>query len=202
MATDPLPPNDSTRLREPTPSRYWIKLDALLHRNPKVGRLTDAAFRAYIVSLCEAKLCQSEGEWPSRDHYTFAVGPKVARHLDALIAAHLLEIDADGWVRVHDWSDWQPKDPTSAERSRRYRDKKRGERDATRDDTARHTERLDRRDSQERLDQQPVADASGTATAVRGGPPTAIGDVLTEFPLRLTGDGRFVVEPSAETVAS
>lgn len=152
-------------LREPTPSRYWIKLDALLHRNPKVGRLSDAAFRAFIVTLCEAKLCQSEGEWPSRDHYVFAVGPRAARHLDTLLEARLLEAE-DGWIRVHDWADWQPKDPTAAERSRRYRDRQRASRDATRGATGRHTEES-RGDHQEGRDRAGVAAAGDPAPPVR-----------------------------------
>lgn len=161
----------------PTPSRYWIKLDALLTRNPKVARLSDGAFRAFITSLCEAKLCQSEGEWPSRDHYLFAVGPKAGRHLDALLGAGLLEVDDDGWIRVHDWSEWQPKDATSAERSKRYRDRlraaSRDERGVTRDAPWRDTEesRGDLRDLGDLGDSPRVTNGVAPADPERAGAP-------------------------------
>jgi hypothetical protein len=128
--------------RPATPSRFWVKLDALLHRNPKIARLTDAQFRAYITVLGEAKLCQSEGEWPSEEHLRFAIGAKASRHIPTLVDARLLEVDRDGWVRVHDWNDWQPRDPTAAARSARYRARQKAERDTrnvTRDATTSHT---------------------------------------------------------------
>jgi len=115
---------DSTASRKPiVPSRVWFRLDALLPRNLKASRLTDAEFRAYIVSLCEAKLTRSEGEWPSIEHWQFAVGPVLAQHLDVLTERGFLELGEDGTVYVHDWDEWQPKDPTAAERQRRHRDK-------------------------------------------------------------------------------
>lgn len=147
--------------RHATPSRLWIKLDALIHRNPKAAKLTDAQFRAYVTSLCEAKLTQSEGEWRDQEHYAFAVGSRVARHLPALLAAGLLEQADDGWISVHDWTDWQTKDPTSAERSRRYREKQRAERNGrgvTRDGPSRHTDRGDRHDT---------VDPSGVTTGLK-----------------------------------
>jgi hypothetical protein len=186
--------------RQATPSRYWIKLDALLHRNPKVGRLSHPAFRAFVTSLCEAKLCQSEGEWPSRDHYAFAVGTKVARHFDTLVNAGLLELDDDGWVRVHDWGDWQPKDPTAAERSKRYRDRKRGDRVATRDATTRHTERREEKEDQE-VDHADAPGGGGLA-AVPSACVLCDEDLLGAFAL-FERDGRFVnVHPECKKRAA
>jgi len=156
--------------RTPTPSRLWIKLDALIHRNPKTAQLSDGQFRAYLVSLCEAKVTQSEGEWPSREHYTYAVGPKVARHLPALLEAGLLEESADGWIGVHDWTEWQPKDPTAAARSKRYRDRKRDGTSATRDATDRHIDRGEEK-QEERGDADRVASGGLSAVATDGACP-------------------------------
>lgn len=125
------------------PSRVWWRADAFIHRNPKVARRlkSDSERWAYVVTLGEAKVQQVEGEWASREHYELALGDRLAEHVDALLAAGLLDQDDDGVIRVHDWSEWQVADRTSAERSRRYREKKRLQRDgtsrnvATRDDT-------------------------------------------------------------------
>jgi hypothetical protein len=114
-----------------------------LPQNPKLARLrSDAERWAFIAALCSAKTQPSEGEWKSADHFKYAVGPRVAKHLDALVEAGLLEWGDDGSLEVHDWESWQPKDATAAERSKRYRDKRRGERSDTRDDTPSHTEHL------------------------------------------------------------
>lgn len=126
-----------TASRPTFPSRVWLRLDGLLHRNPKVARLTDAQFRALVTTWCEGKLAQSEGEWPTVDHWRWAVGSKHAKHLDALVEAGLLEVDDDGWLRIHDWSAWQPKDATAAARAKAYRDRHRASRTVTRDDTNR-----------------------------------------------------------------
>jgi hypothetical protein len=155
--------------RQAAPARLWIKLDALLHRNPKAARLSDAEFRAYVTSLCEAKLSRSEGEWPDVEHYRFAVGRRLARHLPALLAAGLLEA-SDGWIAVHDWSDWQPRDATAAERAKRYRDKKRDERDVTRDVTS--TKRDERDVTQSREEESREEESRDARTgAVNNGSP-------------------------------
>lgn len=118
--------------RSPAPSRAWLRIDALLSFNPKVAALSDAEFRAWILSLCAAKLAQSEGEWPSETYYSAAIGRDYAGHLPALVDAGLIDRDADGWLAMHDWAEWQPKDPTAKERAKRYRDR---HRTVTRDDT-------------------------------------------------------------------
>ena len=177
-------------------ARLYLRVDALMHRNPKIGRLSDAQYRAYMTTLCEGKLARSEGEWPSTDHLAFAVGQKAARHLPALIAAGLIEVDRDGWVRVHDWQDYQPKDTQAAERAKRYRDRKRdrataqrdAERDASRDgrdasrddrDVTTQTDRGDRSDTAPGATRQ---DAAPGALATRGPTATEAAQAIVDDP--------------------
>ncbi len=121
------------RRRNPVvPSRSWIRLDAQLARSLKVSRLSDAEFRAYIATLCEGKAQPCEGTWPSAEHWAHTMRQVLAlAHddaaliLDALVAKAFMEVAQDGSVAIHDWDDWQPKDPTAAERAARHRAKQR-----------------------------------------------------------------------------
>lgn len=166
-------------VRPVTPSRSWLRLDALLSVNPKIAALTDAEFRAWVLSLCSAKLQQSEGSWASEAYYRLGLGA-YAEHLPALLAAGLLERDDDDLLVVHDWHEWQPKDETSAERSRRYRDRLKERREAvTRDATyATRGATQTRRDETRRdvTDETRVA-TQGTSRRAAG-TPTKTADVL------------------------
>ena len=115
----------------------WIRVEADVHRHPRVVALPSAAARwAFIVTLAEGKAV--DGRWTSVRHYRACVPPAEARYLPAMVSAGLLVMDGDAVV-IHDWDDYQVsrKDPTAAERMRRHRDRQRDaspERDVTRND--------------------------------------------------------------------
>lgn len=97
----------------------WIRIDARVHKHPKVVQLAPQARWAWIVTLCEAKAV--DGAWSSAAHYRACVGAD-GKHLKALLDVGLLELRGDAVV-VHDWNDYQRalSDSTAAERMRRYR---------------------------------------------------------------------------------
>lgn len=103
----------------------WIRVEADIHRHPKVVALPSPAARwAFLVTLAEGKAV--EGRWASVAHYRACVPPQEARHLPAMISAGLVAMDGPAVV-IHDWDDYQVvrKDPTAADRVRRYRERQR-----------------------------------------------------------------------------
>jgi len=103
----------------------WIRVEADIHRHPKVVALPSPAARwAFLVILAEGKAV--DGRWTSVRHFRACVPPPEARHLAAMIQVGLVAMDGDAVV-IHDWSDYQftRKDTTAAERMRRYRDRQR-----------------------------------------------------------------------------
>lgn len=124
----------------------WIRVEADIHRHPKVVALPSTAARwAFVVTLAEGKAV--DGRWTSVRHYRACVPPQEARYLPAMISVGLVVMDGDAVV-IHDWDDYQVsrKDPTAAERMRRHRDRQRdGERDASQDrDVTRNGSRTSR----------------------------------------------------------
>lgn len=113
----------------------WFRVEADVHRHPKVIALPSPAARwAFIVTLAEGKAV--DGRWVNERHYRACVPASEARHLDALIKVGLI-VKQDDAVVIHDWDDYQwaaeakgPKDPTAAERKRRERERKRLEEEA------------------------------------------------------------------------
>lgn len=81
----------------------WVKLDDALPQNMKVGRVTDLAFRVYVLSICYcgANLTDGVVERSLLAHIPLAT-PKVAKELEA---AGLWEPHPDGWY-VHDYLEW------------------------------------------------------------------------------------------------
>lgn len=120
----------------------WFRLYVGLLHDPKVQTLPPELFKAWINLLCIA--AENDGRLPTSDvlAYHMRVTPAVSlQTIDTLKSRGLFDI-VDGIVTPHNWSYRQykidAKDPTSAKRSRRYRDKNRRvttvtERDGERD---------------------------------------------------------------------
>ena len=104
----------------------WFRMYAEVLNDPKVQLLPPEIFKAWVNFLC---LYCDKGV---TSHVTVTVTAFASRvtievsqgHLDALVAAGLLEV-IDGGYRPHGWDKRQYKSDTSAERTRRYRDRKR-----------------------------------------------------------------------------
>ena len=120
----------------PGPRRTpWIAIDVDIRKDDRVADLpSDAARWGYVAGvLAEARLQDPRGVFGSKATFEEAVG-RFARHLDAYIAAGLIErapsLCADctreygelkrGALVVHNWVRKQ-KDPTAAERQARRR---------------------------------------------------------------------------------
>jgi hypothetical protein len=96
-----------------------------------------------------------------------AVASATPKLLAKLVQVRLLDEAEDGW-KVHDWDEYNPKDPTAAARAKRYRD-----RDTTRDEHRNDTVTADR-------------DAAVTRTAPRA---RASAAVPRPQPQELRGEG-------------
>lgn len=101
----------------------WIRVEADVHRHPKVVALPSPGARwAFIVTLAEGKAV--EGRWVNVAHFRACVPAGEARYLGELIKAGLVRMEGPAVV-IHDWSDYQitKGDHTAAERQRRRRER-------------------------------------------------------------------------------
>lgn len=106
----------------------WLRIDDSMCINGKLGSLSDAELRALLAlwSYCARK---GNGGNFSLDElpYTVYTTPRGARNVNATQIARFVEAGlvttTDGVAfAVKNWGRYQPKDPTSAERKRRWRD--------------------------------------------------------------------------------
>jgi hypothetical protein len=104
----------------------WLRYYVATLDNPKVQRLPDPLFRAWINLLCIAR--KHGGRIPGNvDDLAFALrstAAKVRLSLARLVAARLLEPDGDAW-RPHDWAEHQYESDVSTARVKRHREKAR-----------------------------------------------------------------------------
>lgn len=98
-------------------------------QSAKVGDLSDSEFRSLLAlwSFCSRSKNDGEFDLDQLRHAAFATprGPRVVRaeHVARFVELGLVNTD-DGIVfSVNDWRSYQPKDPTSAERKRRFRER-------------------------------------------------------------------------------
>lgn len=110
--------------------RAYLRFDAFSPDHEKVCvRLpNDAARWSWVVVLCKGKLQSPQGRWGSVSHVV-ANSARPKAHIEAMIAAGLLDVAADGSVSVHGWEEWQsngPDDPTAKLRMKRYRERRKG----------------------------------------------------------------------------
>lgn len=114
--------------------RPWFRYYAETLHDPKVLRLQDHAFRAWINLLCVA--CSSDGVLPGMADLACHLRMEeasVERILADLVEAGLIDVLSSDNGRsvvfaMHNWQgrqfNWDSADPTSKERSKRYRQKK------------------------------------------------------------------------------
>jgi len=114
-------------------SRWFRFYDDAIN-DPKILRLSDANFRAWVTLLCLAS--KNDGLLPSTNDIALVLRlkpAKVAEWLAMLTASGLLDND-NGLFSPHNWNARQfksDKDPTAADRKRRQRDKENVTRDIT-----------------------------------------------------------------------
>ncbi len=102
----------------------WLRLDDKFVRHPKITRLVRNDRWTWLEVLCYCAEYKTEGFIPDtiREVVPKATGPFLERcHQLALL--DLAEHEHATYC-VHDWSEYNPKDPTKAERQARWRSKK------------------------------------------------------------------------------
>lgn len=106
----------------------WLRIDDQITTNGKLGELTDAEFRALLALWAYCSRRQNDGSFFERElkHaiYTSPSGPRrvTEKHLQRFCELSLVVPDGDVYL-VNDWRRYQPRDPTSAERQRAWRDR-------------------------------------------------------------------------------
>lgn len=102
----------------------WLRLDDGFAQHPKVADLTDREFRAWVKLLLYCARYRTEGDVTEAALRELGVG-KAAR--DTFVSVGLLDVEETEW-HVHDWSSYNPSDPTNADRQARFRAKRRQKR--------------------------------------------------------------------------
>lgn len=114
----------------------WLRLDERFATNPKVAALSNLEFRVWVRAMLYCSTHRTDGKLP--------VSAEVKELTDAMRktfrSLKLLDVKR-GFDYVHDWDEYNPSDPTAAERAKRYRVTKASRlerdehRDADRDET-------------------------------------------------------------------
>lgn len=104
----------------------WFRLYRELKDDPKVGLLDDSSFRVFIESLCWAceKADGQGGTGLTMENASWAYRRNVTVALHALIGNGMLALKPSGEIMVPKWEDRQKMSDSSAERVRKYREKK------------------------------------------------------------------------------
>lgn len=108
----------------------WLRIDDQMLINQKVGHLSDTEFRSLIALWSHCARKKNGGGTFSLDELRFAIyttprGPKSVRpvQVSRFVELGLVTTDDGERFTVNDWSKYQPKDPTAADRMRAYRER-------------------------------------------------------------------------------
>ena len=107
----------------------WLRLDDEVVLNPKVGELKDSEFRSLIALWCYCAKRRNEGLVSMSElSRIILASPSRPRRVSEATILRFIEVGlvdlVEGepeMVQVKDWSHYQPKDPTAADRMRAYR---------------------------------------------------------------------------------
>jgi hypothetical protein len=103
----------------------WFRFYDDAVNDPKLLRLSDSMFRAWVTLLCLAS--KHDGSLPKTADIALVLrmkAAKVAEWLTVLTAGGLLDCNADGTFTPHNWNARQFKSDVSNERVKRYRERK------------------------------------------------------------------------------
>lgn len=105
-------------------SQPWFRFYRAVVHNPKIQKLPDALFKAWVNVLC---CTDDDGILPATEDIAFALRiseRKVCAILESLIDARLLT-DDEGVITAHDWADHQRKSDSSKDRVAKLRERRR-----------------------------------------------------------------------------
>lgn len=102
----------------------WSRFEDDLDENAKVADFSDKAFRLWLYSITFATRNRTRGVLTNAQvRMLFAKIPgAAARHRDELVRLRGWD-ESEGGIRVHDYDEYHPKDPTAADRQARFRDR-------------------------------------------------------------------------------
>lgn len=104
----------------------WFRLYSEALDDPKVGALSDSQFRVWLMVLMVQCSVGTDDGWTglSISALAWRIRRDCGADLEALVGVGLLGVDESGVVFVPAWSSRQFKSDSSAERVRRYRERK------------------------------------------------------------------------------
>jgi hypothetical protein len=100
----------------------WLRLDDGFAMHPKVAALSDRDYRSWTKVLLYCARYRTQGDVPPKALKEVGINVKTRQNL---LESGLLDIDDEGFISVHDWADFNPPDPTNAERQKRWRERQR-----------------------------------------------------------------------------
>ena len=104
----------------------WFRMYDEVVDHPKVQRLSDGAFRAWVNLMCLASRGEGRisGDLGDLGFALRKPRARVRELLDALVQAELLDVEGEAY-RPHDWKDHQYESDLSSERVKRFRGRSR-----------------------------------------------------------------------------
>ena len=85
----------------------WLKTDDRFPEHRKIRRLSDAAYRLHHTALCACAKDETDGMVTEADIAEMEHGPRLRKHVPALIDNGLWEPVPGGWL-IHDFLDYNP----------------------------------------------------------------------------------------------
>ncbi len=104
----------------------WLRIDDKFARHPKITRLQRGDRWTWVELLCYCAEYETDGFVP--DSVSEVVPKVTGSFLNRCCTLHLLDVTDEhehATYRVHDWTEYNPKDPTKAERQARWRRRQR-----------------------------------------------------------------------------
>lgn len=106
----------------------WFRMYGEMPDDPKIGTLTDSQFRTWVELLCAACKAEDNGNTKLTEKtINWALRRDVLCDVTELSQRGLVTINSDGEYIIKAWSKRQYKTDSSAERTRKYREKKKEE---------------------------------------------------------------------------
>lgn len=103
----------------------WFRMYGDMPDDPKIGTLTDSQFRTWVELLCAACKAEDEGNTKlTAETINWSLRRDVSCDVTELSQRHLVTVNGDGEYVIKAWAKRQYKTDSSAERTRRYRERK------------------------------------------------------------------------------
>lgn len=102
----------------------WLRVDDSFVRHPKIAPLSDRHFRTWMRVLCWCAAYQNGGRFRAETIANEVVGAD-NRFIEICRKNRLLDVHENGDLQVHDWSDYNGRPLTPAERQSRWRSRQR-----------------------------------------------------------------------------